>query len=91
MAFNTKAYELLTVPAHLWLWVAGRLCGGRFTCGPVDDDQHDSVEVESAQLRKALQRISWLAESCSQDEINHETDMIEQMEQIALAALKEPN
>ncbi|KKK84300.1 hypothetical protein LCGC14_2784720, partial [marine sediment metagenome] len=26
-----KLYEFLATPAHLWLWVVARICGGSFT------------------------------------------------------------
>ncbi|KKL07270.1 hypothetical protein LCGC14_1543480, partial [marine sediment metagenome] len=32
-------YEFLATPAHLWLWVVARICGGSFTYGPVSDDE----------------------------------------------------
>lgn len=33
-----KLYEFLATPAHAWLWLVARICGGRFTCGPANDD-----------------------------------------------------
>ena len=30
-------FELLAGPAHVWLWVCAKLCGGTFTHGPGDD------------------------------------------------------
>lgn len=39
MTLRLRIYELLATPAHLWLWVCARLVGGRFECGPVDDDE----------------------------------------------------
>ena len=27
-------YEFLAAPAHMWLWVVGRLFGMRFECAP---------------------------------------------------------
>ena len=32
-----RIYEFLAAPAHLWLWGAARLVGGRFECGPADE------------------------------------------------------
>ena len=36
-SWRLQLYELLAVPAHLWLWACARLCGGHFECGPVSD------------------------------------------------------
>ena len=30
-------FEILAGPAHVWLWICAKLCGGTFECGPGDD------------------------------------------------------
>ena len=34
---NLKLYEFLACPAHLWLMIVARLCGGSFEHGPADE------------------------------------------------------
>ena len=34
---NLKIYEFLAYPAHLWLMIVARLCGGSFEHGPADE------------------------------------------------------
>jgi hypothetical protein len=34
-----QVYEFLATPAHAWLWLAARLVGGRFECGPALEDE----------------------------------------------------
>ena len=46
-----RLYEFLAFPAHVWLWVAARLSGGRFTCGPVDDDDDEGSNGASKLAR----------------------------------------
>lgn len=41
-------YEFLAAPAHLWLWLVAYLCGGRFSCGRVKDDE-SSTDREAQQ------------------------------------------
>lgn len=37
-ALPWSMFEILAGPAHLWLWIVARLCGGSFEHGPVDDE-----------------------------------------------------
>ena len=37
MTNRLRIYEFLAAPAHVWLMVCTRLCGGRFECSPVKD------------------------------------------------------
>lgn len=38
-------YEFLAFPAHCWLWLVARLCGGKFECGPVTEEEDDNDEI----------------------------------------------
>ena len=40
--FNVKLYEFLAAPAHIWLWVCAKICGGTFTCGRVEEDDEEN-------------------------------------------------
>jgi len=44
MMFRTTLYEFIAFPAHCWLYVTAWLCGGKFTCGPVTDDDDNNDE-----------------------------------------------
>ena len=34
-----RIFEFLALPAHVWLWLVARLVGGRFECGPIEEDE----------------------------------------------------
>ncbi len=38
MTWRLRVLGVLVVPAEAWMWLCARLVGGRFTCGPVHDD-----------------------------------------------------
>lgn len=42
MNIRIYIYEFLAFPAHLWLWLAAKLVGYNFTCGPVDNEGDDN-------------------------------------------------
>ena len=37
-------FEILALPAHLWLWICAKLCGGTFEHGPGDEIDWPSQE-----------------------------------------------
>jgi hypothetical protein len=37
---RVRLYEFLGAPAHLWLWLCARICGGQFSCGRVSSENH---------------------------------------------------
>lgn len=42
IGWRVRLYEFLAAPAHIWLWLCARICGGRFECGPVSHGGDDA-------------------------------------------------
>lgn len=39
-----RIFEFIAAPAHGWIWICAKLCGGTFHFGPVEDVEEEEDE-----------------------------------------------